>query len=163
MDKNADIIFEEYADLYKLTNKTADAHIEFYKKKEAIPMEDLITIWKKLSLQADNFDKRLWIENWHNWHKNLHAFERHKFEAKFLIQHYLSDVLEELTSKLLTKYEESLRKSERTEPHEGISEFVKKEVKRQVKQELKKKKKKKRENAKTPSVTRASSAGFMAA
>jgi len=146
MNKNADIIFEEYEDLYKLTKKTVDEHIEFYKKKESIPIQDLFAIWKKLSQQAENFDKRLWIENWHNWDKNMQAFERHKFEAKFLIQHYLTDVLEELASKLLTKYEESLRKAERTERPsltEDISLLVKKEVKRQIQQELKKKKKKK--------------------
>ena len=76
----------------------------------------------------------------------MHAFERHKFEAKFLIQHYLTDVLEELASKLLTKYDESLKNAERTEKPsltEDISILVKKEVKRQIQQELKKKKKKK--------------------
>ena len=144
MTKNADIIFEEYADLFKLTNKTADAHIEFYKKKKSISMEDLFEIWKKLSLQAANFDKRQWIENWPNWHKNLQGFERHKFEAKFLIQHYLTDVLEELVGRTVTKYEESSIKVEKTvKPYltEDISDLVKKEVKRVVKQELKKKKK----------------------
>ncbi len=146
MNKNADIIFEEYADLYKLTNKTADAHIEFYKKKESIPIEDLFAIWKKLSLQAENFDNRQWIENWPNWSKNMQGFERHKFEAKFLIQHYLTDVLEELLGKLVERYENSMkiveqRKSEKPILNEDISELVKKEVKRLVKQELKKKKK----------------------
>lgn len=146
MDKNADIIFEEYEDLYKLTNKTVDAHIEFYKKKKSISIEDLFAIWKKLSQQAHNFDKRQWTENWHNWHKNMHAFERHKFEAKFLIQHYLTDVLEELAGRLITKYEESLRTieqkiTEKPTLNEDISQLVKKEVRRLVKQELKKKKK----------------------
>lgn len=28
-------MFEEYKDLYELTRKTADDHIEFYKKKES--------------------------------------------------------------------------------------------------------------------------------
>ena len=146
MDKNADIIFEEYADLFKLTNKTADAHIEFYKNKKSIPMDDLFALWKKLSLQADNFDKRQWFENWPDWHKNWQGFEGHKHEAKFLIQHYRTDGLEELVSKLITKYEESLRTIEkkRTEKPpltEDISQLVKKEVRRLVKQELNKKKK----------------------
>ena len=35
-------IFEEYEDLYKLTAKTADDHIEFYKKKKSIPETEFI-------------------------------------------------------------------------------------------------------------------------
>ena len=53
MNKNANLIFEEYEDLYKLTGKTVDEHIEFYKKKESLSEENLFTIWKKLSQQAE--------------------------------------------------------------------------------------------------------------
>ncbi|MGY5151959.1 MAG: hypothetical protein ACW9XA_06790 [Candidatus Nitrosopumilus sp. bin_6a] len=147
MSKNKDSVFEEYEDLYKLTAKTADDHIEFYKKKEAIPEETLFDIWKKLSQQSENFDKRDWTENWHNWHKNLQGFERHQFEARFLIQHYLTDVLEELIDRLVQRFEKSIRLSERiTEPSPKteLSELIKKEVKRQVKQELSKQKIKKK-------------------
>lgn len=43
-------MFDEYEDdLYKLTAKTADDHIEFYKKKKSISETELLTIWKKLS------------------------------------------------------------------------------------------------------------------
>ena len=139
MNKNVDLIFEEYEDLYKLTGKTADEHIEFYKKKESMSEEDLFTVWKKLSQQTENFDKRNWTENWHNWHKNLHAFEKHQFETKFLIQHYLTDVLEELISRLVQKYEKSVKSSERNAnllPHTELSQIIKKEVRRQIKQEL---------------------------
>jgi len=141
-NKNADTIFEEYADLYKLTAKTADEHIAFYKKKESLSMEYLFDVWHKLSLQALYFDDRLWIENWHNWAKNMQAFEGHKFEAKFLIQHYLTDVLDELVSRLITEYvKPALLKVKKSANKDEISELVKDEVTRQVKEALKKKKK----------------------
>jgi hypothetical protein len=44
-------MFEEYKDLYKLTSKTVDDHIEFYKKKESLPMGNLFDLWRKLSQQ----------------------------------------------------------------------------------------------------------------
>ncbi|MGI0086795.1 MAG: hypothetical protein ACREBI_02395 [Nitrosotalea sp.] len=134
-------MFEEYKDLYELTRKTVDEHIEFYKKKESLPVEDLFTVWKKLSQQAANFDKKDWTENWHNWHKNLHAFEKHKFEARFLIQNYLTDVLEELIGRImriLEKYLESedRRKLPEETPESRLSDLIRQEVKRQVKEEL---------------------------
>ncbi|MDE1765245.1 MAG: hypothetical protein KGI27_03105 [Thaumarchaeota archaeon] len=49
MDKRNDSMFEEYKDLYELTRKTMDDHIEFYKKKKSMPIEDLFGIWRKLS------------------------------------------------------------------------------------------------------------------
>ncbi len=104
MQKDNDT-FENYKDLYELTRKTVDEHIEFYKNKESLSKSELFEIWRKLSLQSENFDKRNWTENWHNWDKNFNAFEKHKFEAKFLIQHYLTDVLEELIAKSIKNLE----------------------------------------------------------
>lgn len=131
-------IFDEYEDLYKLTAKTADDHIEFYKKKKSIPETELFAIWKKLSQQAENFSKEDWTRNWHNWDKNFHAFEKHQFEARFLIQHYLTDVLEELISRLVHKYSNMIeeRTQRQRESNVDLSLLIKDEIKRQVKQEL---------------------------
>lgn len=135
-------MFEEYKDLYKLTSKTVDDHIEFYKKRESIPMDDLFDLWRKLSQQAENFDKRDWRENWHNWHKNIHAFESHKFEAKYLIQGFLTDVLKELLERVITKYEKHVKsmdgkiKLPQKIPDDELSSLIRREVKRQIKEEL---------------------------
>lgn len=48
MKKNNDTMFEEYADLFKFTSKTADDHIEFYKKKESLSVSDLFAIFQIL-------------------------------------------------------------------------------------------------------------------
>jgi thioredoxin-related protein len=61
--KRAEAIFKEYVDLYELTKKTADDHIAFFKNKESVPMKELFAIWKKLSEQAENFDKNDWTVN----------------------------------------------------------------------------------------------------
>ena len=139
-------VFENYKDLYDLTKKTVDEHIEFYKNKESLSITELFGIWKKLSQQAENFDKRNWTENWHNWDKNFHAFEKHKLEGKFMIQHYLTDVLEELISKLIKNFENTiLLINEKKKPQNetnAISELIRQEVKRQIKSELTKKKRK---------------------
>src|SRR5690242_13467927 len=103
------MMFEEYKDLHELTRKTVDENIEFYKKKKSLSTEDLFIIWKKLSQQAENFDKKDWAVNWNNWSKNFHAFEKHKFEAKFLIQNYLTNVLEELVGRLIEKFENHVK------------------------------------------------------
>ena len=145
MPKDEDI-FENYKDLYELTKKTVDEHIEFYKNKESLSKSDLFEIWRKLSKQAENFDKRNWTENWHNWHKNIQAFEGHKYEAKFLIQHYLTDVLEELIAKLIKNLESTTElvqeKTQHQNPPDNLSELIKQEVKRQLTLELAKQKRK---------------------
>ena len=139
-------IFENYKDLYELTKKTVDEHIEFYKNKESLSKSELFEIWRKLSGQSENFDKRDWTENWHNWDKNLHAFEKHKFEARFLIQHYLTDVLEELIAKLIKNLESTTELVQKKTQHQNstddLSELIKQEVKRQLASELAKKKRK---------------------
>ncbi len=140
-----DNIFENYKDLYELTRKTVDEHIEFYKNKKSLSITELFGIWKKLSQQAENFDKRNWTENWHNWDKNFHVFEKHKFEARFLIQHYLTDVLEELIAKLIKNLEntvELVREKTQHQPTGNLSELIKHEVKRQISLELAKQKRK---------------------
>lgn len=145
MSKTKDSIFEEYEDLYKLTSKTVDAHIEFYKKKETISEKELFSIWSKLSDQAENFDKKDWTENWHNWHKNFHAFEKHQFEARYLIENFLTDVLEELISRLIHKYEESVKLMQENTKQSSdaeLSQLIKKEIRSQIKQELSNKKRK---------------------
>lgn len=135
-------MFEEYKDLYELTRKTVDKNIEFYKKGKSMPEGDLFAIWRKLSQQAANFDKRDWTTNWHNWHKNFNAFEKHKFEARFLIQNYLTDVLEELISRLVEKYENYVKlvdekpKPSQEIPDNELSSMIRKEVKRQIQKEL---------------------------
>ena len=148
-------MFEEYKDLYKLTSKTVDDHIEFYKKKESLPMGDLFELWRKLSQQAGNFDKRDWSENWHNWHKNIHAFESHKFEAKFLIQGFLTDVLEELVRRLVQDYSKCVKIAQSLKPAQivenNLSDLIRDEIKRQVKQELANKKPKKKSKKKITS------------
>jgi hypothetical protein len=104
-EKGKPSIFDEYPDLYKLTNRVVDEHIEFYRKKESVSVEELFKLWRRLSEMSTTFDKRDWTENWHNWHKNIHAFEKHQFEAKYLIENYLIEVLEELVAKLVRKFE----------------------------------------------------------
>lgn len=141
MKKGSDLLFEEYEDLYKLTGKTVDEHIEFYKKKNLLSEKDLFAIWKKLSQQAEHFDEKDWTVNWHNWHKNLHGFEKHKFEAKFLIQNYLTDILEELVSRLIQNYEKYVKIVDASEKSpkvidEDLSSLIITEIKRQVKQEF---------------------------
>jgi len=136
-----DLIFEESEDLYKLTRKTVDEHIDFYKKKESLSEKDLFAIWRKLSQQAEHFDEKDWTENWYNWHKNFHAFEKHKLEAKFLIQNYLTDVLEELISRLIQNFEKYVKITD--EPKKSpqmldanLSNFIITEIKRRIKQEF---------------------------
>jgi hypothetical protein len=144
MQKDNDT-FENYKDLYELTRKTVDEHIEFYKNKESLSKSELFEIWRKLSRQSENFDKRNWTENWHNWDKHFHAFEKHKFEARFLIQHYLTDVLEELIAKLIKNLEntvELVQKKTQHQPTDNLSELIKQEVKRQLASELAKQKRK---------------------
>lgn len=141
MSKNSDLIFQEYPDLYKLTGKTVDDNIEFYKKKESLSEKDLFDLWKKLSEQSKHFDEKDWTANWHNWHKNIHAFEKHKMEAKFLIQHFMNDVLEELVARLihnLEKYVNMTEERKKSVPAQDtdISRLIRTEVKRQIKQEL---------------------------
>ena len=139
--KKDDGIFENYKDLYELTKKTVDEHIDFYKMKQSLSESELFEIWKKLSKQSENFDKRDWTENWYNWHKNIHAFEKHKYEAKFLIQHYLTDVLEELIAKLINKFANSIESTEEKTKNQknenaNLVELIKQEVRRQITLEL---------------------------
>lgn len=154
MNENNNHTFDEYEDLYKLTNKIVDEHIEFYKTKESRSTEELFKLWRRLSTMADDFDKRQWTENWHNWHKNFHAFEKHKLEGKFLIQNYLTNVLEELLSKTIHNFSEQLEayasKTEKKKPVQNGSlvELIKNEVKHQVKLELANQKKKAKKNTK---------------
>ncbi len=134
-------MFEEYKDLYQLTSKTVDDHIEFYKKKESLPTQELFALWKKLSEQTANFDKNDWASSWRNWHENIHAFESHKFEAKFLIQNYLTVVLEELIGRIMGTLGKYLEPAEGTKPSketldDELSQLIKKELRRQVKEEL---------------------------
>lgn len=138
---NSDIIFQEYPDLYKLTAKTVDDNIEFYKKKESLSVEDLFAIWRKLSKQSEHFDEKDWTVNWHNWHKNFHAFEKHQMEAKFLIQHFMNDVLEELVARLihnLEKYVSMTEERKKSVPAQDavLSHLIRTEIKRQIKQEF---------------------------
>ena len=149
MSKANDSVFDEYEDLYKLTSKTADDNIEFYDTKESLSEADLFAIWAKLSKQATNFDNRDWTKKWYNWHKNYQAFEKHRLEAKFLIQHYLADVLAELVGRLIKKCEHFARIAEenKKQPREldaDLSSLVRKEVKKLVKEELEKRKTKKK-------------------
>jgi len=146
-------MFEEYKDLYELTRKTVDDHIEFYKKKESLSSTELFAIWKKLSQQAKDFDDHDWSANWTNWHKNLQGFERHKFEAKFLIQNYLTHVLEELITRIMTifeKYLESADKKKQSKeiPDNKLSDLIRQEVKQQVKEELTNRKRKTKKSKK---------------
>lgn len=141
-----DIVFSDFKDLYELTNKTADEHIAFYRNKKSLSENELFSIWKKLSAQAENFDKKDWTQNWHNWHKNIQAFEGHRYEAKFLIQNYLTDVLEELVIRLVNDLKDTTKLVQKTEwPHKetsNLSELIKQEIKHQIKLELSKRKKK---------------------
>jgi len=137
--EKSDPIFDEYTDLYKLTSKTVDDNIEFYGKKNTLSEQDLFNIWKNLSQQVKNFDKKDWTEN---WHKNLHAFEKHKFEAKFLIHHYLVDVLEELINRLVNRYERYVKLADELSgqrlgvPEDNLSHLIRDEIRRQLKLEL---------------------------
>lgn len=139
-----DDIFTNYKSLYEFTSKITDDHIEFYKNRQTIPMNKLFDLWKTLSNQAEAFDNHDWTQNWKNWHKNMPGFIGHKYEAKFLIQWYLTDVLETLITKLI-KDLELKQTAEQSEPQkENVSEIIKKEVKRQIILELSKLKKKPR-------------------
>lgn len=148
-------MFEEYKDLYKLTSKTVDDHIAFYKTKESLPMKDLFDLWRKLQNQAENFDKKDWFETWNHKNKNFHAFDSHRFEAKYLIQGFLTVVLEELIRRLVNDYAECIKLTKSLKPapsyDANLSEVIRNEVRRQVKQELANKKPKKNNKKKITS------------
>jgi len=138
-----DDVFANYKSLYELTSKTADDHIEFYKNKQTIPMSELFDLWKKLTNQAEKFDEHDWTQTWHNWHKNIQAFEGHKYEAKFLIQNYLTEVLETLVIRLIREFSDLAKTKQKLEPPvNDMSELIKREIRRQIKLELSKQKNK---------------------
>jgi len=133
-------MFEEYKDLYSLTSKTVDDHIEFYKTRKSLSMTDLFNLWKKLSNQAENFDKKDWFETWNPKNKNFHAFDSHRFEAKYLIQGFLTVVLEELIHRLVDDYTKCIELAKNQKPTQvydgSITDLIRNEVKRQVREEL---------------------------
>lgn len=129
-------IFVNYQSLYELISKITDEHIEFYKNKTNISINDMFELWKKLSNQAETFDKHDWTQNWKNWHKNMPGFIGHKYEAKFLIQLYLTDVLETLITKLVRDNELKEDRKQSESQKENVSELIKKEIKRQIRLEL---------------------------
>lgn len=140
MQENSTDVFSECKSLFELTNKTADDHIAFYKNKQTMSTSELFDIWKNLSNQAETFDKHDWTQNWINWHKNMPGFIGHKYEAKFLIQWFLTDVLETLVSRLVRDYADLTK--QKTEPEsEGIPELIRQEIRRQIRLELSKNKK----------------------
>ena len=61
-------------------------------------------------------------------------------ESKFLIQNYLTDVLEELISRIMKMFGKYVDQDESKKPsietHDGLSDLIKQEVKRQVKEEI---------------------------
>lgn len=133
-------MFEEYKDLYKLTSKTVDDHIEFYKTKNSLSMQDLFNLWKKLADQAENFDKKDWFVTWNPKNKNIHAFDSRRFEAKYLIQGFLTIVLEELIRRLVNDYTDCMKLVKSQKPSQisdnNLSKWIRNEVKRQIKEEL---------------------------
>ena len=145
-------VFESYEDLYNLTNKTADEHIQFFTTRKTKIDEDLWEIYNKLSEQSKRFENIDWTNNWINWSKNLHAFEKHCMEAKFLIENYLREVLEELLIRQMNQYKKLLEKYESTSHStppkydEVLFKMLKKEIKKSVKEELRVKKRVKNEN-----------------
>jgi len=133
--------YTNYKSLYEFTSKITDDHIEFYKNKQTIPMNKLFDLWKNLSSQAETFDKYDWTQNWKNWHKNMPGFIGHKYEAKFLIQWYLTDVLETLIFRI-AEFGDFKKTKKRAEPiPENISKLIKQEIRSQIKSEFAKKKK----------------------
>lgn len=134
-------VFANYQSLYEFTSKIADEHIEFYKNKQSISMNELFDLWKKLSKQAESFDKHDWTQNWRNWHKNMPGFIGHKYEAKFLIQWYLTDVLETLVTKLVRDFELNESRGQPESQKDNVSEQIKQEIRRQIMMELSKQKK----------------------
>ena len=133
-------MFDEYKDLYSLTSKTVDDHIEFYKTRKSLSMTDLFNLWKKLSNQAENFDKKDWFETWNPKNKNFHAFDSSRFEAKYLIQGFLTVVLEELIHRLVDDYTKCIELAKNQKPAQvydgSITDLIRNEVKRQVREEL---------------------------
>lgn len=149
-------IFEEYEDLFKLTSKTADNHIAFYKNRKKISSEDLYALYTKISTQSKKFEKNQWL-NWINqktgkiWYKDLQGFESHVFEAEYLIENFLTDILEEMLVRAsdslekaallvekATKAAEKAVKEEEKKPeiNEEFFEKLTKEIKKSVKQEI---------------------------
>jgi len=133
-------VFANYKDLYEFTSKTTNDHIEFYKNKTNMSINDMFVLWKKLSYQAETFDNHDWTQNWKNWHENMPGFIWHKYEAKFLIQWYLTDVLETLITKLIRDFELKETSKQTELQKENVSELIKREVGRQIKLELSKQK-----------------------
>lgn len=71
------------------------------------------------------------------------GFIGHKYEAKFLIQWYLTDVLEALITKLIKDFGDLQKTKDKPESQkEDTSEMIKREIKRQIRLELSKQKKK---------------------
>ncbi len=97
-NRKKDPVFEPYKDLSELTSKTLDEHVEFYKTRKTKTDEELLEIYKKLSVQSEKFDKLDWIDTWHNRDisKHWHVFQNCCNEARFFIENYLRVVLEEM-------------------------------------------------------------------
>lgn len=132
-------VFTNFQSLYDLTNKTTDDHISFYKNKQDLSISELFDLWKNISYQAETFDKHDWTQNWKNWHKNMPGFIGHKYEAKFLIQWYLTEVLETLVMRLVRDFSGLTNTSQKPgSSNDDISEMIKQEVRRQIRMELSK-------------------------
>ena len=78
----------------------------------------------------------------------MNAFEKHCMEAKFLIENYLRDVLEEILIRNIDLYRELYDKYESasqvipSQSHEDLFKMIKKEIRKVVKEELAAKKRK---------------------
>lgn len=140
--------FDGCTELFKVIEKTLDESIKFRKHKDSFSNDDLFSIWRRLSSQSIFFDFIEWNEAW-QWRENLSEFERHKFRGKYLIQDYLTEVLDELVKRLVNTFKESIKilRQEAAQAgrnhREDLSVLVRKEVRRQLKQELTKQNRKK--------------------
>src|SRR3990172_2033476 len=129
-----------FDELMKMWNKTTDDHIAWLKKRETMPISELLDYTRRLTHEADKFNEtttHMIDENAGNHTALLAA----KFKNQYAINRFLASVLLELCVKLI----EMPRKSEKHEKSElsfdmkkAIAEEVKKAISEYKKESVRK-------------------------
>ena len=116
-----------FDELMKMWNKTTDDHIEWIKKRESMPILELLDYVRRLTHESDKFNETTvhMIDENVGEHTALLAA---KFKNQYAINRFLASVLLELCVKLI----EMPRKSDKREKSE-LSLDMKKAIAEEVK------------------------------
>jgi len=129
-----------FDELMKMWNKTTDDHIEWIKKRESMPILELLDYVRRLTHESDKFNETTahMIDENVGEHTALLAA---KFKNQYAINRFLASVLLELCAKLI----EMPRKSDKREKSElsldmkkAIAEEVKKAISEYKKESVRK-------------------------